>query len=178
MIQFDADSLYEFGEDIRIGKFGTEVASSFVIGYCLFHNDLKRFAFFSAFGDVFELYDCRNTPRIMKNYRGCLPVMDKDLTSPTITLETKLGVQSSTATDKYILALYSDHLMKEFSLANDKMWWVDQILVYDWEGDPVKILVLDRPVRALTYNREKGLVYCIGLTEEGNNIFYFDPEKI
>lgn len=178
-LQQKSDSLFcEFGQEIKIQQYPPEIVSNFILGECMYQRKLKRFAFFSAFGDIFEIYDCQNTPQLLKSFLGVLPVLDDHFQPPTLSAQTKLGVLSTTSTDKYIFALYSDFMIKEFSLNNDKMRWVNKILVYDWDGNPVKIILTDRFIKAISYNRENNLVYCIGGVEDGCSIFYFNPDKI
>lgn len=171
-------SVFEFGEPIAIDKNSPEIVSSFLLGPCLYNSDLKRFAWFATFGNVLEIYSYDSIPQLLCQKIGILPIIDHKSEHPGLSAKTRLGVLSATATDKYILGLYSTHFIEEFSLSNDKMHWVDKILVYDWDGKPVKMLLLDRPVKTICFNKEKNRVYCIGATDEGNNIFYFDVDVI
>lgn len=68
--------------------------------------------------------------------------------------------------------------LKDFSLGNDEMHWLNKILVYDWSGKPIKILILNQPVKDICFNKDKNMIYCIGMTETGNNIFYFNADAI
>lgn len=172
------DSLYEFGEPIPIGKHSPEIASNFLLGPCLYNSELKKFAWFSTFGDILEIYNCDPHPRLSHQHVGILPVIDDASGHAALSPKTKLSVLSATATDHYILGLYSTHDIKDFSLGNDEMHWLNKILVYDWSGKPIKILILNQPVKDICFNKDKNMIYCIGMTETGNNIFYINVDTI
>ena len=71
--------------------------------------------------------------------------------------KTRKAFVNGTVSNKFIYMLYSGYLR------NEKNWSYGQsIYVYDWDGNPVKKIILDRPV------------YSIGISEDDRKLYSFD----
>lgn len=84
--------------------------------------------------------------------------------------ENRFGNISTTVSEKYIYILYSDKPW-EFVLPQK----CNRILVYDWEGNPIRILNLDQEVNYIAAHEDDN--YLIGYLDDGKaNLFKFDLE--
>jgi hypothetical protein len=70
------------------------------------------------------------------------------------TKETRKAFVNGTVTDDYIYLLFSGHSRQ------DKNWsYGKYIFIYDWKGNPVRKLVLDRYVHAFTISEKDNVIY-------------------
>ncbi|HRW62321.1 MAG TPA: BF3164 family lipoprotein [Bacteroidales bacterium] len=73
----------------------------------------------------------------------------------------KLGFRDINVTNEYIYALYSGRTFEEF---DDKAIKCEYILVYDWEGNPLKKMKLERDVNSITVTLDNKYIYAIAET--------------
>ncbi|MGL5682871.1 MAG: BF3164 family lipoprotein [Marinifilaceae bacterium] len=163
----------KFGQIIQPTESFTDNLYNYIIGDCIFNPKLNRLAFFSASGDIFELYDCNNTPQLFHSSIGKLPIWDND--NKTITPQSKLGVIATTFSDDYIFALYGEETIDQYDIWNGGTEWLNKILVYSWDGKPIKTLTTNIPVKAISYNKTDGRVYCIGKNNQTRMLYSFNP---
>lgn len=84
--------------------------------------------------------------------------------------ENRFGNISTTVSEKYIYVLYTDKPW-EFVLPQKS----NRILVYDWEGNSIRILKLDQEVNLIAAHEDDN--YLIGYLDDGKaNLFRFDLE--
>jgi hypothetical protein len=84
--------------------------------------------------------------------------------------ENRFGNISTTVSENYIYVLYSDKPW-EFVLPQKS----NRILVYDWEGNSIRILKLDQEVNLIAAHEDDN--YLIGYLDDGKaNLFRFDLE--
>ncbi|WP_111670828.1 BF3164 family lipoprotein [Algoriphagus litoralis] len=88
--------------------------------------------------------------------------------SATIKKENRFGNLSTTVSGRFIYVLYQDKPWEyEFPQKSNR------ILVYDWEGNAVKILNLDRELNYIAVHEDDQ--YIIGYVDDGKaNLFKFD----
>jgi hypothetical protein len=172
-------SSVEFGDDVTVTGWNEAIISHILQGLCTGNVKRKRFAWASMYGDLVEIYDYEyaDRVRIVNSIRGVLPVLAAGQDLPVFSVETKLGVVSITSTEKNIYILYNENQIKDFSKSKNNILLCDQILVFDWDGKPQKILQMDKQIRSISYNEKYKRIYCVGYDNEGNSkIFCIDGE--
>lgn len=95
-------------------------------------------------------------PRFFKEDYGGLPITG-------VTTKSKVGFVDVTCSDKYIYALYSGRVL------NDGIFDAyrgNQVLVYDWDGKPVKHYQLETDLVSFDVDAESGILYGIGYDPE------------
>jgi len=162
-----------FGEDIA--SFSQEMASNILMGLSVGSSGSKRIAWFSFYGEVAEFYDYSDTTNIhcLKKYMGVMPLVNEQY---VFNKDSKLGVTSLAKSDNYIFALYNGKTLEEVTISKDLGLLSNRRLVYNWEGDPIGILNLDKKVRSISYNIESDILYAVGFDENSYeyNICYID----
>ena len=71
--------------------------------------------------------------------------------------------------DEYVYALYSGRTFNEHGMLSHHC---ENILVYDWDGNPVKHYTLDIPLFSMKFDKEKNTIYGIGYNPEGVFVEY------
>lgn len=130
------------------------------------NEDLKKCAVFGKNEASYSFYDIKNInkPQMIINKVFVFPtyhdngnnihgsvVFDKELTTQ--------GVLSVTKSTKYCICLYSGEVVNHI----DNFFYADKLLVFDWNGNPIKIIRLGARYSSITYDEEKNLVYLLGL---------------
>lgn len=164
----------EFGEDVE--SFSQEMASNTLQGLSVGSPNQKKIAWFSFYGEVAEFYDYSDTTNIhcFKKYVGDLPIVNEQY---VFNEGSKLGITSLTKSDKYVFALYSGKTLEEIMASNKDLGLLsNRILVYNWDGDSIGVLNLDKKVRSISYNIESDVLYMVGYDENSYeyNISYID----
>lgn len=172
------DILASFGEMPKVDGILPQVLSQSLQGPSLISFENKKLVWFSVYGDVMEIYNYSDPANIslVKSSVVKLPVYSKsaERNSGVLALNTKLSVSSVTSDEKYIYALYNENLLKDAAKKGDDIFCCKKILVFDWEGNPVKILNVDKQLRSITYRKEDRKLYCLGLNENLDpTIYYF-----
>ncbi|MDR0954828.1 MAG: TolB-like 6-bladed beta-propeller domain-containing protein [Rikenellaceae bacterium] len=169
-----------FGNTDPIGDFSAEQVASIMQGLCVGNREEKRFAWASLYGDLFEIYDYSDTSRIrlVTRQQGELPRTEISEQGYPLTLpETKLGIVSITSNDQYIYALYNENRLVDALTQRDKIMFCNKILVYDWDGNPVKALQTDYPIRSIAWNDKHKTLFCVGVDREGMNFHLFSVKE-
>ena len=81
----------------------------------------------------------------------------------------KVGFCGVDCDDEYIYALYSG---RTFNSHRELSHHCENILVYDWDGNPIKRYILDVPIWSMGYDIEKNSIYGIAYNPEGGFIEY------
>jgi hypothetical protein len=171
------NSTVEFGDSIVIENCTPDLVSYVLQGLCTGNTELKRIVWASIYGDIFEIYDYGNPDSIKTiiSVKGVFPVIDALQKQPVLSPESKLGIVSIAATNKYIYMLYNESKIKDFSDKKDDVLLCNKILVYDWDGIPQKILKTNKFIRSVSYNKKHKKIFCLGYDDTGNGkIFYID----
>lgn len=71
--------------------------------------------------------------------------------------------------DDYVYTLYSGRTFTGHGVQNHHC---EHLLVYDWNGNPVKHYILDIPLFSMKYDNEKKIIYGIGYNPEGVLVEY------
>ncbi|WP_019539948.1 BF3164 family lipoprotein [Proteiniphilum acetatigenes] len=71
--------------------------------------------------------------------------------------------------DDYVYALYSGRTFTEHGMESHHC---ENLLVYDWDGNPVKHYILDTPLFSMKFDNEKNTIYGIGYNPEGVFVEY------
>lgn len=171
------DNFVSLGEMPKVDDILPQVLSQSLQGPSLVSFENKKLAWFSVYGDIMEIYNYSNPNNIylVKSSVVNLPVYSKssERNSGVLALNTKLSVSSVTSDGKYIYALYNENKIEDAVKKGDDIFFCKKILVFDWEGNPVKILNVDRQLRSITYRKEDGKLYCLGLAENLDPAVYF-----
>jgi hypothetical protein len=151
----------EFGDSITFRDFPQRTISHILQGLCTGSAALHRMAWFSIYGDAFEIYDYKQFSRITQ-YVGILPIVDVQQNQPNFSLDSKLGVPSVTSNDEYIFVLYNEKTLREALTLRDDVFLSQKLLIFDWKGNPVKLLKMNQSLRSISYNKQQHLLYGIG----------------
>lgn len=87
--------------------------------------------------------------------------------------EGKVGFCDISCSNDLIYVLYSG---KTREASGSTAYHCQHILVYDWDGNPVKHFVLEKELLSAKYDSERNLIYGIGYAPEGC-IFEYDLNK-
>lgn len=141
-------------------------------GGLIMHPEKKAFAYsvyFSSNMDFFEVIN--NKIKLIKSLRLGDPICEPDVGtmegvgtyySVRRTENSQAGYINLSATAKYVYALYSDKKLDENG------WKSDVVLVFDWDGNPVKKYVLDTEAHYIAVDEErKSLFAAVGNAEGG-----------
>ena len=79
---------------------------------------------------------------------------------------------AKTASDDYIFALYNQNTFKDIAKLKDDIFFSRQILIYNWDGLPIKILNLNEKVKAISFDKTNNCLYGIACDEHGPKILY------
>ena len=95
----------------------------------------------------------------------------------TLDFHTKMGVTSLAATDEYIYALYNERNLKEAIKNRNNAFFTNKILLFTWEGEPYKIVEVDKQIKSITYDKKNDVLLCLGLNENLDYAVYSFPLK-
>jgi len=177
----DTSEYREFGTDLELNGFSQDIVSYILQGLCAGNSKHKKFVWFSIYGDAFEIYDYKDLDNIknIKQYTGIMPIVKNEGSNPVFSVKSKLGVPSLTSNDNYIFALYNENTLEDAITLRDEVFLSNKILVIDWNGDFVMQLELDKPIRSISYNKEKKELVCLGHDENFNyKVFYLKESDI
>jgi hypothetical protein len=172
------ESIVEFGDSIFVENCSPDIVSHVLTGLCTGNTELNRIVWASIYGDMFEIYDYGNPDDIKTiiSVKGIMPVITgNQQNGPIFSIDSKLGIVSISATNKYIYMLYNENTLKDGIDKRDDAFLCNKILVYDWNGQPQKIFKTDKFIRSISCNEKYGKVFCIGYDNENNGkILYYD----
>lgn len=123
----------------------------------------KKAVLFYRYTDVIEIFNTeKHTSLAIKGPAGIetdLDIMKLDNGNISIrNKNTRFTFLNGAVTDKFIYLLFSGNLHD-----SEYLDYGNYIYVYDWEGNPVKRLILDRSILSFT------------VTEDNKNMYAFDP---
>jgi len=155
-------SHHEFGETITMKNCPSKDLQ-FMLQIAITGNArVKKMAWTSLLYDILEIYDFSDTANIktVKRYVGDLPPAQLREGRPSLATNNKFCTNSITSDDKYIYALYIGQTGEEREKSKDSP--CNKILVYDWDGNPVKMLKVDKEIRHISANEKQQTLYCLG----------------
>ena len=124
----------------------------------------------STAGDAYGIYDYSDLNNIKQ---VCLQLYELPATSTNnrraFLPETKFGLLSGTSNQDYIYVLYSGKQLKSVLKGTtdlESMELASNILVMDWEGNPVKHLLIDHELRDIYYDKYDNKLYGIELKDD------------
>ncbi|WP_106831894.1 BF3164 family lipoprotein [Parabacteroides pacaensis] len=105
------------------------------------------------------------------SYHAPLVRQTKDTNMPAIAYkkDNKVAFCGVACNDKYIYALYSG---RSFTSHGDESFQCEHLLVYDWNGNPIKRYHLDKPLFSFCLDSDNQVVYGITFSPEGNVVKY------
>lgn len=175
----NSDSTFvHFGNFPQINNLSPAIISELMDGYCINSPKNKKFAWFSIYGDAFEIYDYSDVsnPILITQNISTLPIFSvkkiRDEEHAVFSQETKIGVVSITSNNKYIFALYNKNTLKDIAKLKDDIFFSNQILVYNWDGSPIKILNLNENVKAISFDETNNSLLCIACDDNGPKILH------
>lgn len=109
-----------------------------------------------------------NTIKLIKSLRLRNPVsealQDGNLSRVMPDRSNPIGYIDIASTNDYVYALYTDKLLTDKE-GNSNSKSSDLVLVYDWEGNPVKIVKLNQEVYYITVNEKQAKLYAAVINE-------------
>lgn len=83
--------------------------------------------------------------------------------------DNKIGFCAVDCDNDFVYTLYSGKTFNSDGILN---YHCDNLLIYDWEGNPLKHYILDIPLYSMKYNKEQNTIYGIAYNPEGVLIEY------
>lgn len=136
-------------------------------GEMVMHPQKKMFAYATRLSsniDFFEVVD--HKIKLIKSLHLGDPILksevegDDTMFSASPTEDTQIGFFSLCATDKYVYALYTENKVYESSIKSNT------VLVFDWEGNPVKKYILDKKAAAIAVDEARQNLFATVLNKE------------
>lgn len=84
---------------------------------------------------------------------------EKGKTPVAYSRDNKYGFADVKTTDRYVYVLYSG---RNYRTDQQRMYECPYVLVFDWEGNPVKAFHLDTPLTCIYYEEKEDALYGIG----------------
>lgn len=139
-------------------------------GDLIMHPEKKSFAYsvnFSSNIDFFEIVN--NKIKLIKSLRLGDPICEPEIRtiggntyfSVSRTESSQVGYVGLSATAEYVYALYSDKNL------NKNGWKSNVVLVFDWDGNPVKKYVLDTDAHHIAVDEDRHSLFASVVNSEG-----------
>jgi hypothetical protein len=138
-------------------------------GWYTVHPDNNKFVFAAFFGCRFQIFDfVNNTIQPKVDLFFWDPVLREENRVCILDRQSKMGFQNIDSNQQFIYALYSgktkaDHL-DELTCSH--------LLVFDWDGNPVKRYLLDTPLSSFCMNEAGTKLYGVAFTPETTIVQY------
>ncbi|MBA5651755.1 BF3164 family lipoprotein [Bacteroides fragilis] len=91
-------------------------------------------------------------------FRDC---SSQDMTAMSLSRENQSGFNDLSVTDELIFALYSGRRANE-----ERSYFANQVWVFDWDGNPVKKMILPQDAWSIYVDQETNKLYTISYGEE------------
>ena len=128
----------------------------------------KRMVWAGYSSDMFEIYEIEDHQlNIIKNYCYDLPIYEEERGgmggfSASPLSNSKRAFNDMDVTEKYIYTLYSGRSREECDIETAIKG--NTILIFDWDGNPIKNLKLDRLINRFTVSSDNKFIYAIAET--------------
>lgn len=159
---------FEYGEynnvppDVSVGAWKKAYESQFYLS-----PDEQYGVAASLLSDQIEIFDLQNkTSKVIsgpENFKAEFIVYKDDWGKDIVqnTEKTRFAFLNASVTDKYIYLLYSGKNNKA-----DKSFYGEYIYVFDWNGNPVKKLTLDKSVLCIAVSKDDKVLYTFDETSQ------------
>lgn len=150
------------------------------------HPTRKLFYSATLLAPIFEIVKYKeNQFTTVRSWAKGYPKIRDQSNGNTITLEYEVDCEisfvNSSCTEKYIYLLYSGKEHGGRKQRSIDPYLSNQVLVYDWKGNPICILRLDREVKAISVDENDEVLYCIyrerNTLQEGLRKYSLEKEK-
>ncbi|MCQ2975333.1 MAG: TolB-like 6-bladed beta-propeller domain-containing protein [Bacteroidales bacterium] len=173
------NELKYFGDVRKIFNNDSIEVENVLGGFSTISQKNKKICLGWIIGDILEIFDYSNINdiKLSKSLILNFPKMEME---EMIFGNINIGINSITSNDDYIFALYSGNKLSivEQMVDESEILLCKNILVFDWEGNPIIKFSLDKKVKSIYYSKETNLLYCLGINEQGAySIFTFDINK-
>ncbi len=151
----------EYGLDMKEGAMIYQ-------GLCITNDKTKRCAWFSYYGEAFNIIDYSDINNVKIPARGIYQDVITADSAGALSPETKFGFTSLTGNDRYIISLCCDKSLKDFMTLNGVAdpRSSNHLCVFDWDGTYVKHLYSDRPIKCININKKTNELYAVILDED------------
>lgn len=137
-------------------------------GNLLKHPSKDEFVYASLYGKIVEFYKLDRVENKMyssvsKNliFPQYTPVEDRSEIESNFTVNNVTGYIYACVSDEYVFLLYSGKTVKD-----SRKNFSNQIEVYNWNGDLVKVLILDEDLSAFCVDSKNKMIYGVTYSEE------------
>lgn len=160
--------LLEFPNDGKHQNGKNEIRALAYQGNFCVSRILKRFAYFTFFGGLFEIYTYKNDSILKINQDiSHLPeyteVTQGEIQAPKYERSSKIGYLDVTSNNDFIAALYSGKTVKE-SLA--KGFSANEIIIFDWNGNKTIKFKIDQNISNIIIDEKSRYLYSVVESEE------------
>ena len=137
-------------------------------GKVRYNSSLKKLVHMVVTSEMFTIYNIKgtNVELVMGNYTTIPKYREVQMSlGPSIIME-YVGNgngrnQSLTVSDKNIFILYQEYKRVGMEKPTDSNLTADLVLVFDWDGNPVKLYTLDCFVTDINYDKGTNRLYAI-----------------
>lgn len=146
----------------------TMTLSYILQGVMTVNNEKRMFFWSNSMGDYYEIYDYSDIHDITNVITQKISIPDTNGDTPVMTLNNHLGILSVASDNEYVYALYSGRTLEELLENNfdkDKALISNTILVYDWNGRPVRKIISNKQLSQLCYDKYDQILYAIEINE-------------
>ncbi len=143
------------------------------------HPYEKKTVMLERSAEAFTILDYSNgNISLVKDFKGWRSESEESEESGGITRvilgdDAKFCFTNCSISKDYIYALYSGNTRSEISTTTDPSS-AKIVYVLDWDGNPVKKLTLDRPVRSIAVDEENQLLYAGAFIDKELKVVRFD----
>ncbi|MCF8307671.1 MAG: TolB-like 6-bladed beta-propeller domain-containing protein [Bacteroidales bacterium] len=120
----------------------------------------SHFAFSTPNCGILEVFKAKeNSIRIVTKHHhfNAKYETNKTGTKAGLVMENKMGFSDMGSSKNYLYVLYSGRLLSKYT---DESLYGKHILVFNWEGEPIKHYKLDKAVRCISVNNTDSLLYA------------------
>ncbi|NOU62025.1 BF3164 family lipoprotein [Marinifilum caeruleilacunae] len=133
-------------------------------GFLKVKEGSNRFVFATNCSEILEINEIlHDSIQEIKKYHYRLPDFLMSKNRVVKRKESIMGYCCLEASDEYIFALYTEKTLKEY-MSNPFV--ADNILVFDWNGKPIKRFKLDIGLNSIAYDKDSKSIIGIGLSDE------------
>ena len=132
------------------------------------HPLKDEFVYASLYGKIVEFYKLDRTENkiwssVCKNFifPQYTPVEDNSEIESNFTVDNITGYIYACVSDEYVFLLYSGKTVRD-----SRKNFSNQIEVYNWGGDLVKILMIDEDLSAFCVDSKNRMIYGVTYSEE------------
>ncbi|MDR0700349.1 MAG: TolB-like 6-bladed beta-propeller domain-containing protein [Tannerella sp.] len=169
--------MYEYPNDNVDNKKMASKAMAYQ-GKMLVNEHLDRLIFCSSKFSYFELFqfDTNNVNSIKKNYAGKYEYTispDDNIIFAHPYENNREGYIDAYATDERIYLLYSGRSIEDVNVTtHEKACLSNQIIVYDWDGNPVIRYETDVDLKKICVNNADNTIYAISYNPDTDIVFF------